>query len=430
MPTPSTRRTVPLLALALAAALVAAACGSSGPSCHTVDDCSGTAAVTCTAAACTSGPRRPTSRTRRWSRRRSPRGEESGPGGCCGSRPEDGRGRRTQPAARRSPAGARRFEAALEQETARWAYLEEVPPVEAPAPLSRHDGDPARLDAHLRRLADLRAPGTPSSATSPCWRGCSASGATAGFASFAHYCRERLRLGVRSVEQRIALERRLHDLPALRDALAVGAALLRAGPAGGRGGERGDAAGLDGPGGGAHLRRRCEREVEARREARQRPLRRCVRRRTRRRRPGGVRVPVRVATLLAAAFRAAQRAAQRTEGRWLDPSECLERVARHFLSAWADHPRGRGRRRSAGRSRRDGHRCQVPGCSRAAVHAHHVLFRSHGGGDDEQNLVSLCAAHHLHGVHRGFVRVSGRAPRRLRWTLCEGGVRPFEPAAA
>ena len=37
--------------------------------------------------------------------------------------------------------------------------------------------------------------------------------------------------------------------------------------------------------------------------------------------------------------------------------------------------------------------------------------------------MSLCAAHHLHGVHRGFIRVQGEAPDRLVWTFptLEGG---------
>jgi hypothetical protein len=63
--------------------------------------------------------------------------------------------------------------------------------------------------------------------------------------------------------------------------------------------------------------------------------------------------------------------------------------------------------------------CQVPGCSRAAAHAHHVTFRSRGGGDEPENLVSVCAAHHLHGIHRGWIRVSGTAPDGLRWEVGE-----------
>ena len=68
---------------------------------------------------------------------------------------------------------------------------------------------------------------------------------------------------------------------------------------------------------------------------------------------------------------------------------------------------------------RDGGRCQAPGCSRAAVHAHHVTPRAQGGGDDESNMISLCAAHHLRGIHGGYLRVSGCAPHGLRWVLAE-----------
>src|SRR5512142_2627977 len=40
-----------------------------------------------------------------------------------------------------------------------------------------------------------------------------------GFASFEHSCTERLGLGERTVEQRVAVERRLWEVPALREAL-------------------------------------------------------------------------------------------------------------------------------------------------------------------------------------------------------------------
>ena len=82
---------------------------------------------------------------------------------------------------------------------------------------------------------------------------------------------------------------------------------------------------------------------------------------------------------------------------------------------------------------RDGGRCQVPGCSRAALHAHHIVFRSAGGRDVPENLVSLCPAHHLRGVHMGRIRVTGTAPDGLRWELgVSSGLPPFwvvEPRA-
>jgi hypothetical protein len=51
------------------------------------------------------------------------------------------------------------------------------------------------------------------------------------------------------------------------------------------------------------------------------------------------------------------------------------------------------------------------------VHAHHIILRSQGGTDDEWNLISLCAVHHLRGIHGGYIRVSGRAPDELMWQL-------------
>jgi hypothetical protein len=50
----------------------------------------------------------------------------------------------------------------------------------------------------------------------------------------------------------------------------------------------------------------------------------------------------------------------------------------------------------------------APESARSGLHC--VLFRSRGGRDDLANRVTLCAAHHQRGVHRGVIRISGRAP--------------------
>jgi 5-methylcytosine-specific restriction endonuclease McrA len=48
--------------------------------------------------------------------------------------------------------------------------------------------------------------------------------------------------------------------------------------------------------------------------------------------------------------------------------------------------------------RRDGWRCQVCG-SMTNLEVHHKQFRSHGGADDERNLITLCFD--CHGpIHR------------------------------
>ena len=53
--------------------------------------------------------------------------------------------------------------------------------------------------------------------------------------------------------------------------------------------------------------------------------------------------------------------------------------------------------------------------------------RSGRGSDDPENLISLCAAHHLHGIHGGRMRVTGTAPDKLVW---EFGLRRSYVAAA
>jgi hypothetical protein len=330
-------------------------------------------------------------------------------------------------AARETPGWRAELEAYLEEETRRWEFLEAVPAVTAP-PLDP-DAQPAELDGALRELAALRERWESLLGHLALlvrmlglWRDLQ-------FVSFAHYCRERLGLGVRQVEQRIALERRLHALPSLRAALASGRLDAERARLVARVADEPSAAEwIDHAQGtpAVSLRREVEAleamphapwMVTARRCAPEEPL---VELR--------FRVPVRVAALLAAAFRAAQRAPG-PDGRvgWRSESECLLRVATHFLEAWRDLPPARStpQRRAL---RRDGHRCQVPGCSRAAVHAHHLRYRSRGGGDEAANLVSLCAPHHLHGVHRGFVRVRGAAPGGLTWALGEAAASSGHPA--
>jgi hypothetical protein len=127
-------------------------------------------------------------------------------------------------------------------------------------------------------------------------------------------------------------------------------------------------------------------------------------------------MPVRVRVVLDQAFRAV-RARSRVH---LTDEQCLERLCDHFISVWKPllAERNTVQKRVL---ERDGGRCQVPGCTREALHVHHVCFRSRGGGDEEGNLISLCAAHHLHAVHKGWLRVSGRTPGGLTWVFKNGG---------
>jgi len=124
-------------------------------------------------------------------------------------------------------------------------------------------------------------------------------------------------------------------------------------------------------------------------------------------------VPRRVRGLLALAFQAARARASA----FLTPGECLRVICEHFLEVWGRALEGRATLAQRILARDKG-LCQVPGCSRAAAHAHHIEYRSMGGSDDPRNLVSLCAAHHLIGIHLGWIQVKGEAaPDGLIWRL-------------
>ncbi len=65
---------------------------------------------------------------------------------------------------------------------------------------------------------------------------------------------------------------------------------------------------------------------------------------------------------------------------------------------------------------RDRFRCQNPICRSRNCTPHHIVFRSHGGGDEPSNLVSLCDRCHLSLVHGGHLTVTGLAPHAIHWS--------------
>jgi hypothetical protein len=95
--------------------------------------------------------------------------------------------------------------------------------------------------------------------------------------------------------------------------------------------------------------------------------------------------------------------------RWRGLSTLLE----HAIAEWEAQPRHHDPIFA-----RDGWRCAVPACSsRRNLHDHHVRFRSRGGDNAHENRVTVCAWHHLRGIHGGRVRAFGRAPNAIRWEL-------------
>jgi hypothetical protein len=291
---------------------------------------------------------------------------------------------------------------ALEQELDRWDFLEPVPPVAAPVgPDDAADhADPLALDRRLRELARMRSRWdvllghlAMLMRTVGLWR-------EAGFASFGHYCDERLGMAARTLEQRAWLAKRSYELPGLREAMGDGRlpyekARLVARVAN----EDTLAAWIE--------RARTTTALDLRREIETgEDAQMCAR--------GELEtvVPRRVRVLVDAVVRTARQA----ERRWLKSGECLGVAAEHFVATWESLlPRRRTPHQRI--LERDRGRCQVPGCSRAAAHAHHVRFKSAGGVDAGWNLVSLCAGHHLHGVHLGWITVQGEAPDRLVWWM-------------
>ncbi len=123
-------------------------------------------------------------------------------------------------------------------------------------------------------------------------------------------------------------------------------------------------------------------------------------------------MPRRIAVVLAQAIQCVRARADRV----LSTGKCLAIIAWHFLETWQELVKP-AKSRSQKVRKRDGGSCQVPGCSHRGTHSHHVEFRSHGGSDDLENQVALCPFHHLFCIHRGYLKVVGRAPDGLRWFL-------------
>jgi hypothetical protein len=111
---------------------------------------------------------------------------------------------------------------------------------------------------------------------------------------------------------------------------------------------------------------------------------------------------------------------ERETGRLPTAAEGFEAMLDRALQGWQvrDPVLARRSRRELAIFERDGWRCTVPGCtSRRNLQRHHIEFRSQGGSDASDNQTTLCAFHHLRGVHAGRIRVSGRAPDALRFDL-------------
>ncbi|MHC4954608.1 MAG: HNH endonuclease [Planctomycetota bacterium] len=247
---------------------------------------------------------------------------------------------------------------------------------------------------------------------------------TAGHDTFEEYCRERLGMSVRSVRSKVWLNRRLGALPELRDALAAGTVTYSKALTIAR-----DATS-------SNIEARIE---EAAVTTCQQLERESTEREDRQNRAHGIRRlwgPADAMGTIAEAIVSARAIAGASGLGALEPGEALALIAAYFITVYREQPKGSASRKRRRVLRRHGGSCAAPGCSRAAQHVHHIEFRSHGGSEEESNLLGLCVVHHLRGIHHGHLAVSGRAGERLEWRFGDGeewvtsgadDVRVFQP---
>jgi len=74
---------------------------------------------------------------------------------------------------------------------------------------------------------------------------------------------------------------------------------------------------------------------------------------------------------------------------------------------------------------RDGYRCTNPECMRLSLRneGHHLVMRSEGGSDAEENGTTVCRVCHLRGIHAGKIvveQVVVGGAGALLWTYPEG----------
>lgn len=299
----------------------------------------------------------------------------------------------------------------LEREASAWAFLFEPLPVPAPALEVTSPPDAYTLLDELRGLVRLRnrwdeelGRACLRMQIAGLWR-------AIGFASLAHYCDERLGLGASTVKQRVALERRMTELPPLREAMRAGRLSYEQARLVARGATPATVeARIEEAAGKTCLE--LQRKVQAREEGQmwERKLLDAY-------------VTEETSSLLAEAVRAARAAA----GKWLTPWAALKAIAQHAIDVWT--PMIEAKLEAAHPTKlRDRCLCQVPGCSRVADEVHHVWLRSQGGPLEGWNEVSLCRIHHLRGVHAGNLWVYGVAPGQLTWILGWREVRAWRAA--
>jgi hypothetical protein len=122
------------------------------------------------------------------------------------------------------------------------------------------------------------------------------------------------------------------------------------------------------------------------------------------------------------------RSFQVSKGELIEVDRSVAEMAHCDSHVGAHSKLGRRTRREV--LRRDRDCCIVPGCRNTRyVDVHHIRLRSEGGGNDPDNLVVLCSAHHS-AVHRGTLRIDGSVSKGLRFQHADGTPYGRAPSAA
>jgi len=262
---------------------------------------------------------------------------------------------------------------------------------------------PARLLRELERLVKARLPDDERLGRAielvrcfRAWKLCRAA------RCFEAFCVEVLGLSPATARQRMTLERNLRRLPPLREALRTGRLSYELARA---------VAKVATP---SDVEERIEKAaskpaLDTKREVQEEQDRQMWR-------TGTVKAPV--PPDVNDVFAKAVLSARLRTGPGLGAGQAFFLMSVHFTDVWGDYARVL-MKRAHKVMKRDRGRCQVPGCSHRACHIHHVRFRSRGGPTEGWNLVAVCEAHHLAGIHQGYIVVTGTAPDGLVWEFPE-----------
>ena len=105
-----------------------------------------------------------------------------------------------------------------------------------------------------------------------------------------------------------------------------------------------------------------------------------------------------------------------------EPGEFADFLVRTFWHVWLgqdEDPSARVAYQDV--YERERFRCASPVCDNRDLTPHHLVFRSHGGGEERSNLVGLCVRCHLELLHQGRLRAAPPADDMV-WTLGREGL--------